>query len=59
LTFLFFFANNQLFFLSLEGIRPEWEDKANARGGKWVFSLKRDQKQQFDRFWLFLVSCVF
>ena len=37
------------------GIRPEWEDKANANGGKWVVSFKVQQKQLLNKSWLWLV----
>lgn len=26
-----------------EGIRPEWEDEANAKGGKWQYSFRKGE----------------
>ena len=34
-----------------EGVRPEWEDKQNAKGGKWAF--KGTSKDQLDNMWLY------
>ena len=34
-----------------------WEDDANKRGGKWVISLERRQRQsELDSLWLDVVS---
>ncbi len=38
----------------LQGIKPMWEDDANANGGKWVINLKSD-KNQLNAFWENLV----
>lgn len=37
-----------------EGIRPEWEDKQNSKGGKWSFSFnnKRDASPIINDLWL-------
>lgn len=37
-----------------EGIRPEWEDEQNAKGGKWSFSFhnKRDATPVINELWL-------
>merc|ERR1711916_43506 len=32
------------FYLFKTGIRPEWEDKANEKGGRWHFNLMSDEK---------------
>ncbi|ODQ81200.1 hypothetical protein BABINDRAFT_165900 [Babjeviella inositovora NRRL Y-12698] len=34
-----------------EGVKPEWEDVANARGGKWAFQFK-DKKTNINELWL-------
>lgn len=36
------------------GVRPEWEDAQNSRGGKWVYQF-RDHKAPIDDIWL---SCL-
>ena len=39
------------------GIRPEWEDPANKRGGSWLFTSKR--RNELDKKWLFtLLACI-
>jgi len=39
------------------GIRPEWEDAANKRGGSWLFTCKR--RADLDKKWLWtLLACV-
>ncbi|KAJ3415526.1 NADPH-dependent diflavin oxidoreductase 1 [Chytridiales sp. JEL 0842] len=35
-----------------EGIRPMWEDKANAEGGKWVTQVAKPKKKELDNYWL-------
>lgn len=40
-----------------KGIRPMWEDEANKRGGRWLLSLeKRQRNNELDRYWLDIVS---
>ena len=40
-----------------KGIRPMWEDDANKRGGRWLISLeKRQRNNDLDRYWLDIVS---
>lgn len=34
-----------------EGIKPEWEDVANSRGGKWAYQFK-DKKVNINELWL-------
>lgn len=38
-----------------DGIKPMWEDKANARGGKWVLTLRNGNQALLDRSWMYLV----
>lgn len=38
-----------------EGISPEWEDKANEGGGRWYFVLKKQDRDQADQLWLYMV----
>ncbi|KAJ8974357.1 hypothetical protein NQ317_001318 [Molorchus minor] len=36
-----------------KGIRPMWEDDANKKGGRWLLSLERKQRNnELDRYWL-------
>ncbi|KAJ3299183.1 hypothetical protein HK104_009787 [Borealophlyctis nickersoniae] len=42
-----------------EGVRPEWEDPRNAKGGKWVLQLAKKRQAELDQLWLFtLLACV-
>jgi len=35
------------------GILPDWEDKANIRGGRWMIScLKKEREEKLDKWWL-------
>ena len=36
--------------IALQGIKPMWEDEANAKGGKWVINLKSD-KNMLNTYW--------
>ena len=40
--------------VALQGIKPMWEDNANAKGGKWVINLKSD-KNMLNQYWENLV----
>ena len=41
------------------GIRPEWEDDANALGGRWQVMLsKKIPREDYDNFWLHLVCLL-
>lgn len=43
-----------------KGIMPMWEDKANKRGGRWLLSLEKKQRNNdLDRYWLDIVSFNF
>lgn len=35
-----------------EGIFPDWEDKRNTNGGRWMINLSKGQRSQLDDFWL-------
>ncbi|XP_034118728.1 eukaryotic translation initiation factor 4E1 [Drosophila albomicans] len=35
-----------------KGIRPMWEDEANVKGGRWVITLNKTNKNDLDNFWL-------
>lgn len=35
-----------------EGIRPEWEDTQNAKGGKWAYQFKEKKKTDINDLWL-------
>ncbi|MES1921388.1 hypothetical protein MHBO_002919 [Bonamia ostreae] len=43
------------YYLFKKGIRPEWEDKANEKGGRWHFVLTKDEKSIAGGVWLYLV----
>lgn len=37
-----------------------WEDDANKRGGRWLISLdKKQRNNDLDRYWLDIVSMVY
>lgn len=41
------------------GVKPEWEDKANENGGKWMISYHPKSKLNIDDFWLnTLLVCI-
>lgn len=40
-----------------KGIRPMWEDARNFKGGRWMISLDKKQREHdLDNFWLEIVS---
>jgi len=42
-----------------QGIEPAWEDKANEKGGRWIFTIeKRISKQILDKYWLEVLMCL-
>lgn len=41
-----------------QGIEPKWEDTANAQGGKWVFNLKKGQRETISDHWLHTVGAI-
>lgn len=42
------------YYLFKEGIKPAWEDPANANGGKWSIQLPRDKSRaSIDQLWLY------
>lgn len=49
-------AVNANYYLFKAGIKPAWEDPANAEGGKWSIQLPRDKNREtIDKFWLYTV----
>ncbi|GAA6056942.1 hypothetical protein JCM3770_007155 [Rhodotorula araucariae] len=47
-------GQNANYYLFKEGIKPAWEDDANAQGGKWSVQLPRGKyTDHIDRFWLY------
>lgn len=32
--------------------RPMWEDEANIKGGRWLFTVGKSSKEALDRIWL-------
>ncbi|BGP34352.1 eukaryotic translation initiation factor 4E [Rhodotorula toruloides] len=45
---------NSNYYLFKQGIKPAWEDEANAHGGKWSVQLPRGKyTDQIDTFWLY------
>lgn len=41
-----------------QGITPAWEDQANARGGRWTFTLPLGNPALLDRSWTWLVLAL-
>lgn len=41
-----------------DGIKPMWEDPANAMGGKWVLTLRGANTALVDRSWMWLVFAL-
>jgi len=48
---------NSNYHLFKSGIKPMWEDEANANGGKWVLTMKA-QPQLLDRCWSWLAMAL-
>ncbi|PIL27769.1 hypothetical protein GSI_10922 [Ganoderma sinense ZZ0214-1] len=48
---------NSNYHLFKSGIKPMWEDEANARGGKWVLTMKNNP-QLLDRCWSWLAMAL-
>jgi len=49
-------GQNANYYLFKQGIKPAWEDDANAQGGKWSVQLPRGKyTDHIDRFWLYTV----
>jgi len=45
---------NSNYYLFKKGIKPAWEDDANAKGGKWSIQCPRDKsRDSIDRWWLY------
>ncbi len=50
---------NANFHLFTHGVKPMWEDPANANGGRLIITLNRDAQRHFDHFWENLsLACV-
>ncbi|KAI9502992.1 eukaryotic translation initiation factor 4E [Coemansia spiralis] len=42
-----------------EGVRPEWEDPANANGGRWGYQFQRSIGEKVNEHWLHtLLACI-
>ncbi|THH26383.1 hypothetical protein EUX98_g7805 [Antrodiella citrinella] len=48
---------NSNYHLFKQGIKPMWEDEANANGGKWVLTMKMNP-ELLDRCWIWLVMAL-
>lgn len=48
---------NSNYHLFKQGIKPMWEDEANANGGKWVLTMKMNP-QLLDRCWFYLALAL-
>ncbi|KAI0073242.1 translation initiation factor eIF4e [Panus rudis PR-1116 ss-1] len=48
---------NSNYHLFKSGIKPMWEDEANANGGKWVLTMKQNP-QLLDRCWIWLAMAL-
>ncbi|KAI8048546.1 translation initiation factor eIF 4e-like domain-containing protein [Syncephalis plumigaleata] len=49
-------ANYHLF---KKGIKPMWEDAANAKGGKWVVQLQKTRNFDINDYWLYMMlACI-
>lgn len=48
---------NSNYHLFKSGIKPMWEDEANANGGKWVLTMKQNP-QLLDRCWMWLAMAL-
>ena len=48
---------NSNYHLFKSGIKPMWEDEANAKGGKWVLTMKNNP-QLLDRCWSWLAMAL-
>lgn len=48
---------NSNYHLFKSGIKPMWEDDANANGGKWVLTMKNNP-QLLDRCWIWLAMAL-
>lgn len=46
------------YYLFKHGIAPAWEDRANAHGGRWTFTLPLSNPALLDRSWTWLVLAL-
>ncbi|TDG43137.1 hypothetical protein AWZ03_010429 [Drosophila navojoa] len=40
------------YYMFKHGIQPMWEDEANIKGGRWLFTVGKSSKYALDRIWL-------
>ncbi|KAH8278202.1 hypothetical protein KR044_002038 [Drosophila immigrans] len=40
------------YYMFKQGIQPMWEDEANIKGGRWLFTVGKSSKDALDRIWL-------
>ncbi|KAH8402864.1 hypothetical protein KR222_008097, partial [Zaprionus bogoriensis] len=40
------------YYMFKQGIQPMWEDEANIKGGRWLFTVSKSSKDALDRIWL-------
>ncbi|XP_034106158.1 eukaryotic translation initiation factor 4E1 [Drosophila sulfurigaster albostrigata] len=40
------------YYMFKQGIQPMWEDEANIKGGRWLFTMGKSSKDALDRVWL-------
>ncbi|MES1918301.1 translation initiation factor eIF4E [Bonamia ostreae] len=52
-------ARRSSYYFFREGITPTWEDKNNANGGRWFFSIRRENKEDIDKTWRLLIASFF
>jgi len=42
-----------------QGIKPAWEDPANASGGRWLFTIAKQYRERtLDNYWLEVLMCL-
>ncbi|KAF9348708.1 hypothetical protein BGX34_002285, partial [Mortierella sp. NVP85] len=44
--------HNTNYHMFKDGIKPMWEDPANANGGRWVINLLNKNTELLDRYWM-------
>lgn len=51
-------SGSSSYHLFKRGVMPAWEDQANARGGRWTFTLPASNPALLDRSWTWLVLAL-
>ncbi|XP_067930152.1 eukaryotic translation initiation factor 4E-like [Watersipora subatra] len=52
-------ANGCDYSLFKDGIKPEWEDPRNCKGGRWLISLNKGQRAtELDHSWMEILLCL-